>query len=159
MPTRVDVLMLVACLSAGALDEALAQGPPIHTDTPIMLGLAGRGVRSFGKVVHRGKLFEGGDAIDNPDDREVTIVQFPVVVPYNLFSERLQVSFIMKAVANRPQDLADIAALVDAYPELDRKKVRSWVREFSSILEMPEIFDQVDSLLKRPQETLRARKK
>ncbi|GMR24629.1 MAG: hypothetical protein BMS9Abin37_3202 [Acidobacteriota bacterium] len=66
---------------------------------------------------------------------------------------------VMKAVANRPRDLADIEALVDGYPELDRKKVRSWVREFSSILEMPEIFDHVDSLLKRPRKHLGARKK
>ena len=115
MPTRVDVvvvhvLMLVACLSAGALDEALAQGPPIHTDTPIMLGLAGRGVRSFGKVVHRGKLFEGGDAVDNPDDRAVTIVQFPVVVPYNLFSERFQVGFIAPF---SPQGEASSSGLAD----------------------------------------------
>ena len=101
MPIRsnvvVPVIVLVASLFAVARDEALAQGPPIHTDTPVMLGLAGRGVRSFGKVVRRGKLFEDGDAIDNPDGRKVTIVQFPVVVPYNLFSERSASSRLSRA--------------------------------------------------------------
>ncbi|TDI39981.1 MAG: transporter [Acidobacteria bacterium] len=118
MPTRIGgvVLLLVACLSAVAVDEALAQGPPIHTDTPIMLGLAGRGVRSFGKVVHRGKLFADGEAIDNPDGREVTIVQFPVVVPYNLFSERFQVGFIAPLVrinAHMPEGEASSSGLAD----------------------------------------------
>lgn len=86
--------LLALCVSVMAASEARAQGPPIHTDTPIMLGLAGRGVRTFGKVVHRGRLFDNGDEIDNPDEREITVVQFPIVVPYNLFSERVQVGII-----------------------------------------------------------------
>lgn len=91
---RSHAALLVICVSAIAASETAAQGPPIHTDTPIMLGLAGRGVRTFGKVVHRGRLFDNGDAIDDPDGREITIVQFPIVVPYNLFSERFQVGII-----------------------------------------------------------------
>ena len=122
MPTRTNgfvfvlVFVLVACLFAVARDEAFAQGPPIHTDTPIMLGLTGRGVRSFGKVVHRGKLFEDGDAIDNPDGRSVTIVQFPIVVPYNLFSERFQVGLIApfaRVDARAPQGEASSSGLAD----------------------------------------------
>ncbi len=120
MPIRsnvvVPVIVLVASLFAVARDEALAQGPPIHTDTPVMLGLAGRGVRSFGKVVRRGKLFEDGDAIDNPDGRKVTIVQFPVVVPYNLFSERFQVGVIAplaRVDTRTPQVRASSSGLAD----------------------------------------------
>lgn len=100
---------------------------------------------SFGSLPFEEETIETAEVV------EISGIQLPLPRPENLI--------IMKAVANRPQDLADIATLVDAYPELDRKKVRSWVREFSSILEMPEIFDHVDALLKRPQETLRARKK
>ena len=41
---------LLSLLSLAAV-PALAIGPPINTDTPITLGLEGRGVRSFVKVV------------------------------------------------------------------------------------------------------------
>ncbi len=30
-----------------------AQGPPIFTDTPIMLGLEGKGLRTFGNIVSK----------------------------------------------------------------------------------------------------------
>ncbi len=35
----------------------MAQGPPINTDTPIMLGVQGRGVRTFVKIIRRDTLF------------------------------------------------------------------------------------------------------
>lgn len=57
-----------------ATNVADAQGPPINTDTPITLGLQGRGVRTFGKVVR----MSGG-----PGER-VTATAWPVVVPYNI---------------------------------------------------------------------------
>jgi hypothetical protein len=65
----------------------------------------------------------------------------------------------MKAVASRPRDLADIEALVDAYPELNARKVRSYVRAFASILEMPEIFERIDAILKRRPSRARSKKK
>ncbi len=91
------------------------------------------------------------ETIDTADFVDISGIRLRLPRPENLI--------VMKAVANRPRDLADIEALVDAYPELDRKQVRSWVREFSSILEMPEIFDQVNALLKRRQKPVRVRKK
>ena len=94
MNVRVGIALVFAASALGAR-EADAQGPPIHTDTPVMLGLGGRGVRTFAKVVRRGRLFDNGEEIDNPDDREVTIVQLPIVVPYNLFSERLQMGVVV----------------------------------------------------------------
>ena len=118
MPIRsnvvVPVIVLVASLFAVARDEALAQGPPIHTDTPVMLGLAGRGVRSFGKVVRRGKLFDDGDAIDNPDGRKVTIVQFPVVVPLQSVQRTVGVIAPLARVdARTPQVRASSSGLAD----------------------------------------------
>jgi len=91
---RVRAFVLVSLIAAVVAREASAQGPPIHTDTPIMLGLAGRGVRTFAKVISRERLIDDGETIDNPDRREVTVIQVPVVVPYNLFSERVQVGII-----------------------------------------------------------------
>lgn len=53
---------------------AAGQGPPIHTDTPIFLGLEGRGLRTVGKFVsgESGKSFA-----------------VPVIVPYNLHTKVL----------------------------------------------------------------------
>jgi hypothetical protein len=54
---------------------------------------------------------------------------------------------IMKAVAHRPQDLADIEAILAAHPKLNPRRVRRWVREFASALSMPEILNDLEALL------------
>jgi hypothetical protein len=54
---------------------------------------------------------------------------------------------IMKAVAHRPRDLADIEAISAAHPKLDLRRVRRWVREFAAALEMPEILHDLEALL------------
>jgi len=46
-----------------------AQGPPVYVQTPILLGLDGGGVRTFGKLIKKGN---------------VNIYLQPVVVPYNI---------------------------------------------------------------------------
>ena len=54
---------------------------------------------------------------------------------------------IFKAVAHRPTDLMDIQALLESHPDLDRERVRRWVREFAQALEMPELWDDIASWL------------
>lgn len=56
---------------------------------------------------------------------------------------------IMKALARRPRDWGDIEGLIDARPEMDFDRIRHWLREFGSILEMPEIQDDFEQLLRR----------
>jgi hypothetical protein len=56
---------------------------------------------------------------------------------------------IMKSLARRPQDIADIVGIIEVQPNLDIERIRRWVREFSSVLEMPEILDDLDLLLRR----------
>jgi hypothetical protein len=56
---------------------------------------------------------------------------------------------IMKAVAHRPRDLADIESVLDAHPKLDLRRVRRWVREFSTALEMPDILKDLEAILGR----------
>ena len=58
---------------------------------------------------------------------------------------------IMKAVAGRSQDWVDVAALLDAYPGIDLERVRRWVREFSTALESPEIFSELEKVISRSQ--------
>ncbi|PHS64036.1 MAG: hypothetical protein COB12_08610 [Flavobacterium sp.] len=54
------------------------QGPPITVETPIMLGLEGSGIRTFGKIISK---------------ENATIYVQPIVVPYNI-STKFQVGGI-----------------------------------------------------------------
>lgn len=56
---------------------------------------------------------------------------------------------IMKAIAQRPQDLRDIEGLLDAHPGADVDRVRSWVSEFAAATTMPDLLKGLDQLLKR----------
>jgi hypothetical protein len=58
---------------------------------------------------------------------------------------------IMKAVAHRPRDLADIESVLDAHPKLNLRRIRRWVREFAALLDMPEVLEDVENLLKQRQ--------
>jgi Nucleotidyl transferase AbiEii toxin, Type IV TA system len=66
---------------------------------------------------------------------------------------------IMKAVAHRPRDTADIEAILEAHPKLDRERIRMWVREFAGVLEAPELLDDLESLLTRVAPPRAARKR
>lgn len=54
---------------------------------------------------------------------------------------------IFKAVAHRPQDLLDIQTIIENHPDLDRERIKYWVREFAQALEMPELWDDIAAWL------------
>jgi hypothetical protein len=54
---------------------------------------------------------------------------------------------IMKAVAHRPRDLADIESVLNANPTTDLERVRCRVSEFASVLEAPEILNDLEAIL------------
>jgi hypothetical protein len=56
---------------------------------------------------------------------------------------------VMKAVAHRPVDLADVEGLIDAHPKLNRRRVRKYLREFAAHLDMPELLADVERLFAR----------
>lgn len=56
---------------------------------------------------------------------------------------------IMKAVAHRPKDMIDIESIVQAHHRLNTKRIKTVVREFASLLELPEIYDDLAKLLSR----------
>ncbi len=68
-------------------------------------------------------------------------LKVPVATPEDLI--------ILKAIAGRPQDLADIDNLLEAHSVLDYSSIRRTLREFNKILELPEIVEQVEALLAR----------
>jgi len=63
-----------------------------------MLGLEGGGIRTFAKFVRRATLLQDGDEIADDMDRNVTVRITPVAMPYNLFSDRLQLGVIVPFV-------------------------------------------------------------
>ncbi|MBI5044130.1 MAG: hypothetical protein HZC10_09965 [Nitrospirae bacterium] len=45
--------------------------------------------------------------------------------------------------------MIDIEAIRDAHPKLNLRRIRKWVKEFSAVLEMPEILKDLEKILKR----------
>jgi hypothetical protein len=56
---------------------------------------------------------------------------------------------IMKIVASRTKDLVDIAGLLTMNPRLDLRRVRKYTRLFAGVLEMPELVDELESIVAR----------
>lgn len=54
---------------------------------------------------------------------------------------------IQKAIAHRPKDMLDIAAIISVQPNLDRQRIEYWVRQFSELLEVPELWTELEQLL------------
>lgn len=79
------------------------------------------------------------EAISRAVWRDIGGISLPLPVPEDLI--------IMKAVAHRPRDMADIESILDAHPKLDRRRVRRWVHEFSTALDTPEILQDLNALL------------
>ena len=84
-------LLILVGISVFSLqaEKVSAQGPPINTDSPILLGLSGGAVRSFAKVIRKSKLLENGEEIDDTINQKLTIIVLPVVLPYNLTTRLL----------------------------------------------------------------------
>lgn len=55
---------------------------------------------------------------------------------------------IMKAIAHRPIDLEDIRTLAVKYTDLDLDRIKSWVKDFGEVLENPELWNQIEQVLK-----------
>jgi hypothetical protein len=56
---------------------------------------------------------------------------------------------ILKAVAHRPKDMLDIQAVITNTPKLDRQRIEVWVKQFADALENPEIWQDLQKLLRK----------
>lgn len=56
---------------------------------------------------------------------------------------------ILKAVAHRPKDMLDIEAVIAAHPQLDTERIAFWVRQFAEVLETPELWTDLEKLLRK----------
>ncbi len=50
---------------------------------------------------------------------------------------------IQKAIAHRPKDMLDIAAIIANHPKLDWQRIAFWLQQFADLLEMPEIWQDI----------------
>ena len=55
---------------------------------------------------------------------------------------------VFKSISQRPVDIEDIKAIIARHPDINVKLVLSTVREFADLLEMPELYQKIESLLK-----------
>lgn len=90
------LIIIVICVLTAT--SVFAQGPPIYTDTPILLGLDGGGVRTFGKYISK---------------ENAKIYVQPIVIPYN-FSSKFQVGAIGMFINKNPNGMPSQSGIGDA---------------------------------------------
>jgi predicted nucleotidyltransferase len=81
------------------------------------------------------------EVIERATDRTIRGVTFRIATAEDLV--------VMKAVALRPRDVADIEALLDAHPELDLDRIRSLLRSSTEALEADDFAAEFERLLAR----------
>lgn len=86
-------------IAAGLLSvmNTFAQGPPITTETPIMLGLEGNGIRTFGKFISK---------------ENVNVYVQPIAIPYNI-TPKFQVGAIFPFKFITPKDSKTTGGFAD----------------------------------------------
>lgn len=67
----------------------------------------------------------------------------------NIFIPSPEDLIIMKAVAHRNRDLIDIESIMETQPELNIHYIRQQLSEFSTVIDMPEILEDFETILKR----------
>lgn len=80
-----------------SITTVFAQGPPITVETPVMLGLEGNGIRTFGKFISK---------------ENATIYVQPIVIPYNI-ATKFQVGAILPFKFITPKGLNTTGGFAD----------------------------------------------
>ena len=79
------------------------------------------------------------EAVERSEVYQVGPIQIRLPTPEDLI--------ILKAVAHRPKDMMDIEAVIATQQNLDHTRIQFWVQQFADLLEMPEIWTDLESLL------------
>lgn len=82
------------------------------------------------------------EAVERSQNHQIGTISVRLPTPEDLI--------ILKAVAHRAKDMLDIAAVISANPNLDHERIAFWVRQFADLLEMPELWNEIEKLLKAP---------
>ncbi len=89
-------VLLIFCIFS-LVEKSFAQGPPIFSDSPILLGLEGRGIRTFGRYIVK---------------ENASIYVHPFAVPYNIIA-KLAIGGIAPFVQKNPDNLKSQSGLGD----------------------------------------------
>jgi hypothetical protein len=81
------LMLAIAIVYAPSL--VFSQGPPINSDTPILLGLEGKGVMLRTVLTSKSRLYQDGERVSDPFDRSVVVTEVPIAIPYNLTTNLL----------------------------------------------------------------------
>lgn len=98
--------------------------PLIHRPTQVDIDLA------------LGQLPFEREVLDRCVKRKVGRINVTLATPEDLI--------VMKLIAHRPRDLADVENLMQHHPDVDLKRVRRWLTIYSELLEQPEVVDELD---------------
>lgn len=80
------------------------------------------------------------ELVDSAENVDLGPVIVAVATPAHLL--------VMKAIANRPRDRADIETLLRVFPDVDTEGARKVVVEFADALETPELISDFDRLVR-----------
>jgi hypothetical protein len=79
---------------------------------------------------------------------EVEMVERSMVVDIGQFNYAYPEDLIiMKAVAHRPKDLADIQAIAASHPNSDKAQIQFWVEQFGVALDLPDLWNVISQFL------------
>lgn len=81
---------------------------------------------------------------------EIEMVERSTVIKFHGIQLRLPTPedlVIMKAIAHRAKDLADIQAITNSHPDLDRERIQYWVEQFGDALDLPSLWDEIAKYL------------
>ena len=98
-----------------------------QTNVPVDVALAGTRVEM--------------EAIERSQRRNILGITVPIPPPEHIT--------VMKALARRPRDIADIEGLLDRHPDMDLEQVREMLGELAEILEDPTLLEDFDGLVQR----------
>ncbi len=81
---------------------------------------------------------------------EAEAIQRSQLVPVGrLRIPSVEALIVLKAIAHCPKDLLDIESLVQVHPDLDQKRIETWVKDFGKVLESPELWDDIAPMLRK----------
>lgn len=81
---------------------------------------------------------------------EVEMVERSKVIEFRSIKLRLPTPedlIILKAVAHRAKDFEDIRAIAASHPYLDKTRIRFWVEQFGDVLDLPDLWMNIEKIL------------
>lgn len=85
------------------------------------------------------------EAVERSQEQQAGLLRVRLPTPEDLI--------ILKAVAHRDKDMLDIQAVIAAHDHLDVARIAFWVKQFADLLETPELWTDLEKLLRRGKST------